>query len=281
VLPLAMLGGCTQTEPPASVEPQLDRSLARDFLQAKTGVIKGRVRWYGPHPVAKPFKVQGPAGAAEFEPELPNPHLPAIDGRTNGVGQALVFLRQVEPRLSRPWSHAPVRIEHAQRQIVVHQGAAKGNLGIVRQGDTVEICNRDADLHILRGRGTAFFSLPFPEADQPSVRRLEKPGIVELASGAGYFWMSGHLFVSAHPYVALTDEQGNFKLDEVPAGKHELVTWLPNWRIGRFQRHTESTLVIGVEYRPAVEHELKVEVTAGKTTEASFEWTSKDFVRLN
>ncbi len=38
-------------------------------------------------------------------------------------------------------------------------------------------------------------------------------------------WMKGWLFVFAHPYFAISDEDGRFELKNVPAGKFRLVIW--------------------------------------------------------
>jgi hypothetical protein len=38
-------------------------------------------------------------------------------------------------------------------------------------------------------------------------------------------WMKGWLFVFAHPYFAISDENGKFELKNVPAGKFRLVIW--------------------------------------------------------
>jgi hypothetical protein len=38
-------------------------------------------------------------------------------------------------------------------------------------------------------------------------------------------WMNAKLFVFNHPYFVITDEQGNFELKNVPAGKLRLLVW--------------------------------------------------------
>ena len=37
--------------------------------------------------------------------------------------------------------------------------------------------------------------------------------------------MSAHIFVTEHPYYALTDAEGKFLLDHVPPGKYTLRVW--------------------------------------------------------
>ena len=38
-------------------------------------------------------------------------------------------------------------------------------------------------------------------------------------------WMQGKIFCFAHPYFAITDENGNFEIKNAPAGKYRLVVW--------------------------------------------------------
>ena len=71
-------------------------------------------------------------------------------------------------------------------------------------------------IQMIRARGAAFFTLPFPEPGQPLDRRFDTPGRVVLTNGAGYYWQSADLFVSDHPYWTVTDAQGRFTLPQVP-----------------------------------------------------------------
>ena len=38
-------------------------------------------------------------------------------------------------------------------------------------------------------------------------------------------WMKAWIMVADHPYFAITDENGNFKIENVPAGEYEIVFW--------------------------------------------------------
>src|SRR5262249_13881410 len=151
------------------------------------------------------------------------PNLPEVDPETKGAAQAVVFLRDVDLDKARPWDHAPVEIEHRDFRLHVRQGETDARVGFVRSGDFVEIVSRDPRFHLLQGRGAAFLSLPFPDANQCSVRRLSHKGLIELSSGAAYYWMRAYLFVDEQPYYTLTDRFGRFTLGKVPPGRYRLV----------------------------------------------------------
>ena len=84
-----------------------------------------------------------------------------------------------------------MRAEQRGGQFHIMQGEAETRFGFVRQGDAVTMISCDDIVHSLHAGGTAFFSLVFPDRDQPRQRRLADKGVVELTSAAGYYWMRG------------------------------------------------------------------------------------------
>jgi hypothetical protein len=57
---------------------------------------------------------------------------------------------------------------------------------------------------------------------------------INITCGA-HPWMKGSLWVFEHPYFALTDEDGRFKIPLVPGGTHNLMIWHEEvgWVLGR------------------------------------------------
>jgi hypothetical protein len=131
--------------------------------------------------------------------------------------------------------------------------------------------------HSLVARGAAFFALPFPNPSRPCRRRLDHPGVVELTSGAGYFWMRAHLFVADHPYFTRSDAMGQFRLSQVPPGKYDLVCWLPSWREAEHELDADTGLVYRLTYQPPVEVVQPLNVKPGGHVEASFLLSAEAF----
>jgi hypothetical protein len=185
----------------------------------------------------------------------PNPNLPTIDPVGHGVSGAVVFLRGVDPARAKPWDLPSVCVEQRDCQLRMVQGTEVASVGFVRQGDTLEMVSRDPWLHALHAGGASFFTLMFPDPGQPLGRRLTAPGLVELSSNAGYFWMRGYLFIAEHPYYCRTDREGHFTLKGVPSGSYRLTAWLPNWRVARQERDPESGLVSRLYFEQPIEVE--------------------------
>src|SRR5262245_60564411 len=120
--------------------PDAPVPLAVDFDPTATGTIRGQVTWDGAIPTPPALEVwsliMADDGAREKRRE-PNPNAPLVDAVARGVGNAIVFLRGVDPKRSKPWNHPPVRIEQCGRQFHVLQGALDSRSGFVRRGDSV------------------------------------------------------------------------------------------------------------------------------------------------
>jgi hypothetical protein len=194
---------------------------------------------------------------------VPNPHAPLIDPQTHGVGNAVVFLRGVDRRRSRPWDLPPVRVELGEYRLQVRQGEYTSPFGFVRRGSSIDMMSTRPIFHTLHAEGAAFFTLAFPDPDQTRTRRLERQGIVALSSGAGYFWMRAFVFVDDHPYYARTDHSGHFTLPSVPPGEYDLVCWMPNWHEAGHERDPETCLITRLAFQPPVEEIQRIKVDGG------------------
>jgi hypothetical protein len=47
---------------------------------------------------------------------------------------------------------------------------------------------------------------------------MRKPGVIDLKCNAGHMWMNRVVLVVRHPYYAVTNDCGDFKLTNVPPG---------------------------------------------------------------
>ncbi|MBI2498076.1 MAG: hypothetical protein HYV75_09290 [Opitutae bacterium] len=98
----------------------------------------------------------------------------------------------------------------------------------VRAGTRVEFPNHDENYHnIFSYSPTKRFDLGRYRPDErpiPSVL-FDVPGLVVLRCDI-HEHMRGLILVLATPYYVLTDPEGRYRLDGLPAGKYTLKTWL-------------------------------------------------------
>ena len=260
--------GFEVTMPPEAKAEALPVPTAFDRTQV--GSIAGRVTWVGEKPTAPSFLFGSPGADGNFTLEMiSNPNVPRIDETSRGVVGAVVFLRGVNAAKAKPWDLKPVRVELQHRGIQMHQGEAKpARVGFVRRGDAVAMLSVEPDYHVLRARGASFFSLAFPEPNQPLSRTFEMPGRVEFTSGAGFYWASADLFVVDHPYYTLADSEGRFTFEEVPAGPVEVVAWLPGWDVKKQERDPETGLIFRQTYGSPREAIFKLNLAPRAKSEA-------------
>lgn len=243
---LFALAGCDRSYP----EPgdyggvRLNLPKGAPFDPAASGRITGQVRWNGEIPSVENFiyPTLSPSGAFEMR-AYASPHHPKIDPASRGLEGAVVYLRGITVPAAKPWDLPPVSVEMLDRNIRIRKGDGEPRLvGFVRRGDSVAMQSKEAVFHSLRARGAAYFSLAFPDRDQPLSRTFDRNGIVHLSSGAGYYWASAYLFVDESPYFALTDREGRFTFDKVPTGPVEVVAWHPNRKYNRQERDPETSV---------------------------------------
>jgi plastocyanin len=100
---------------------------------------------------------------------------------------------------------------------------------IVQTGTTVEFQNDDSVQHnvfwpSISGNKKLGHNLgTWPKGDRRPFK-FDSPGVVPLLCNV-HPEMSGYIVVSPTPYFAETDASGNYKIENVPDGKYNVVAW--------------------------------------------------------
>lgn len=100
----------------------------------------------------------------------------------------------------------------------------------VVKGTTVNVFNDDRLLHrlvfIRAGTHDTLTQMPFFNVGQvvPSERLAKQAGIVEVRCTI-HPWTHGYVLVFDHPYFAVTDTDGTFRIDSLPPGTYRLMVW--------------------------------------------------------
>ncbi len=103
------------------------------------------------------------------------------------------------------------------------------DLLVVQQGTTVEFLNSDTVQHnvfwtqMIDNKKVTHNHGTWPKG-QTKPYTFETPGVVSLLCNI-HLEMAGFIVVSPTPYFAETDANGNFKIENVPDGKYNLVAW--------------------------------------------------------
>ena len=90
----------------------------------------------------------------------------------------------------------------------------------------LEIINSDATMHNIHALPKN--SKPFNIAQlkgKKMVKTFEKPEIMVKIKCDVHNWMAAYVGVLDHPFYAVTDDQGNFEIKNLPAGEYEIEAW--------------------------------------------------------
>jgi plastocyanin len=200
---------------------------------AAGGTITGRVVFRGEPPILAPIDVvkdREVCGTA-----VPSPALVVAPG-TRGVRYAVVFLEgATAPAAPDP---PDLTLENRQCRFVPHVLAT-------RIGTELAIVNGDPVLHNLRAwpEGESrrpVFNVVQPTQGQVSRRTIKREGVMALTCDT-HVHMSGWLLAFDHPYFAVTNEDGEFTIPRVPAGRYRITVWHEGWNVLR--RTPEGRLV--------------------------------------
>jgi plastocyanin len=93
-------------------------------------------------------------------------------------------------------------------------------------GSTVEILNPDGILHNVHSysKVNSPFNMAQPKFKKNLDVKIDKPEAIEVKCDV-HGWMQGWLVATESPYVAVTDNSGNFKLTDVPPGSYTVEVW--------------------------------------------------------
>ena len=258
-----------QSEPMAS-------NLGEEFDPSQCGGIDCRIEWVGDVPKVPKVQLASAKARPPAHVKLDNPNAPKVS-KNGEVADAVIMLRGVDLKKSRPWRHEHTTIEIVDNELRVRPALGTGRIGIVRRGATVEMVSREVGEHSIRARGASFFNQMLFVKDQAVTRKMPDEGIVDLNSGTWYYWMRAYLVVSDHPYVGVSGDDGKVVLDQLPAGEYEVICWKANWHIGEIERDREWLSQNGVVFAPPVEKRMRVRVTAGQTSSIAFKLQASDF----
>ena len=212
--------------------------------------IEGSVRVSGKIPSLPPLKTSDSV-AKICGMEVPDRSLAV--GQGGGLADAVVFLAETEvAALEGPAS--------GRSTAVIDQRKCEywPPVLAVRAGTEIEFRNSDPLLHNVHGKADgALFNFAMPVQGLTVRKGLPRsPEILRLSCDV-HPWMRGVVRTFNHPYFALTDARGHYRLSAVPAGRRKLGFW--------HQRFPEKA--------------IELNALPSRTNQADFEWSAEEVRR--
>ena len=180
------------------------------------GTISGEVKFSGDPPA--PQKVAVTKDGEVCGKEKTSPDL--VVGANKGIQNVVVRLADIKKgkALTPPASNP-----------VFDQKNCEYNPHVLAfpAGSTIDILNSDGILHNVHTTSTAnpSFNQAQPKFKKTIQTKIEKPEMPIKVQCDAHGWMHAWWVSEDHPYYAVTDASGAFKLADVPPGDYQLEAW--------------------------------------------------------
>jgi hypothetical protein len=166
-----------------------------------------------------------------------------VDPQTKGLANVFIYLAEkrklIHPDLVKP-KDPEVVVTYRDCQYDPH-------CMIVRTNQTIVIASDDAvahNPHIHPQKNQQIAGLIAPRHPRGTSFQLRTAETLPIKVTCDFHpWMMGHWLVVDHPYAALTDKDGRFKIEHLPVGEHKFLIW--HERTGTLEKDFKITVTAG------------------------------------
>jgi plastocyanin len=215
-----------------------DRATAAKYTAGEVkdgGTIVGVVKWEGAIPKQATLSVTGQDKPCHTKPIKDESIVVSDDGK---VRWAVAYIKKI--------THGKPFGADADKPVILDQHGCQFSPHVVtvQKGQPLRVLNSDGVLHNVHLYAKK--NEPFNRSMPGGMKQLDVTFKYTERIHIGcdiHPWMSGWVVVAKHPYYAVTDEAGSFRLEGVPAGTYTIEVWQE--KIGR--KTAEVTVTAGKE----------------------------------
>lgn len=257
------LGTGAHAEPSVRVKPAEsavakvdgDKPAATDGAAGAGGVgtLVGRIVFDGTRPTPGVIYKMGTAdkdpSVCSKDGDIPKEDL--VVSESKGVANVFVFLDKAPAGFKAPPPAQDIQFDQKNCRFTTHAL-------FCQVGQTIRLLNDDGVLHNTRcvGNRNGNVNNAISANDRAGIKLVYKrperePFSVKCDLHA---WMSAYHLVLDHPFAAVSDAEGNFKIEGLPAGKYQFKVWHERGDVGKpGLLESKYNVVITSGDNPAVE----------------------------
>ena len=190
-------------------------------LYARTGyevTISGTITLTGKRP--KPLRIDTSADPVCYDVNQ-HPRTESVVGNEGRLANVFVYVRsEVLDTYTFEQPTSPAVLEHKGCRYVPHV------LG-VRVGQPLQILNSDPTIHNTHPtpKNNADWNQSQPPGAPPMTISFKLPEVVIPFKENQHPWEKAYVGVFDHPFFAISDELGNYRIEGLPPGKYVVIAW--------------------------------------------------------
>jgi plastocyanin len=152
-----------------------------------------------------------------------------VHAPSGGLKDAVVTIDGIPPPETGQTGMAPMVLTNSRCSFSPH-------VMPLQTGSPLEIHNQDPIMHNthISNEMRTFINVAMVVNGRPVAKTVAKPGLYRVQCDVHKF-MGGYVLASTHPYFGVTDDHGNTKILNVPAGHHDISVW--HERLGQLRAH--------------------------------------------
>lgn len=192
------------------------------------GMIKGKIKSANKvedHVIAINVKPKGNPEETKLEMDTCGSSQQAmmyILSSSNEVKNVLVIVEGVKEGKAAPKQDLTLNNIKCRFEPLVSISYVKSNY-VFKNSDPL-LHNTSLGKIIREGVRRTVYNLALPFKDQVIKKPNRVAGLINVKCDA-HPWMRAYIYSSRHPYVAITDANGDFEIKDLPAGKYKVRVW--------------------------------------------------------
>ncbi len=180
-----------------------------------TGTLQGAVKFRGAA-LPRPTSVQNTTDPAVCGRSHTLEDL-VVSPKGGGVQHVVLDVENVPPGQVPSVSPTRIVLDNNRCRFVPH-------VSVLTVGSTIEVVNSDPVLHTVHFYGSKEVNIALPLKAMRVNRRVDAAGMIVVKCDV-HGWMQSFVRVDAHPFHAVTDAAGSFRISGLPAGEFVLHAW--------------------------------------------------------
>lgn len=186
----------------------------KEVVVSNGGTIAGMVKFDGDVPAAKVLKIDKDEQTCGHDNKQSEELV--INGESKGIKNVVVSLVDIAEGK---------KAEAVTAVLDQKECVFSPHVLAISSGSSIDLLNSDNVMHNLHS--WSIKNAAFNEGVSGGgklTKKFDVPEIVKITCDV-HKWMSSFIVVKPNPYFAVTDENGHFKIENVPAGSYKIEAW--------------------------------------------------------